>query len=85
MVIVENNRLRIDSVMLRFRTSGGGVDAVHVYDGETKIATEDNPAGRVDSAGWTRVRVGVDSDKHAAVRWGIGILIKLRFGRHGGG
>ena len=55
-----------------------------MYDGETKIATDDSPTGEVDTEGWTRIRVGVDLDEILSVRWGIGISIKLRFGRHGG-
>ena len=41
-VIVDNNRLSIDSALLRFRSKSTSADvtAVHVYDGEVKIDLE---------------------------------------------
>lgn len=75
-VIVENNRLRIDSVMLRFRTSGASVTAVHLYDGETKIASHDGLNLNPDD--WIAERFAV-ADK-PAIRWGLGISFRGEFG-----
>ena len=42
-VIVNDTRLRVGSVLIRFKSAGGAfVKAIHVYDGETKIASQDN-------------------------------------------
>ena len=84
-VIVDDCRMRLLSILFRYKTDGGGsVEAVHVYDGETRIASDDAPAGTADSDGWTHIRVGVNLEEILCIRWGIGISIKLQFGRHGG-
>jgi hypothetical protein len=84
-VIVDDYRMQPRSILFRYKTDdGGSVEAVHVYDGETRIATDDSPTGTVDADGWTRIRVHVDGDEILAVRWGIGISIKMRFGMNGG-
>lgn len=84
-VIVDDSRMRPLSILFRYRADGGGsVEAVHVYDGERKIATDESPTDTVDSDGWTRIRVGVNLDEILSVDWGIGISIKLRFGSEGG-
>ena len=75
-VIVEDNRLRIDSVMLRFRTSGATVTAVHVYDGESKIASHDGLSLHPD--GWAFERFVVPAGPE--IRWGLGISCKCEFG-----
>ncbi|WP_373498885.1 DUF6623 family protein [Desulfococcus sp.] len=83
-VIVDDARMRPVNVQFRYKAAGGGsVEAVHVYDGDRKIADEKSPAATVDPDGWTRVRV-VNFDDILCVEWGIGISIKLRFGATGG-
>jgi len=76
-VIINDTRLRIDSVMLRFTT--GSVDAfvrhVHVYDGETKIA-EHNDIYLSGENSFVRLVV----PDRPEVRWGIGISIGVGFG-----
>jgi hypothetical protein len=77
-VIVDGRRLCVGSVMIRFRTgSGASVHAVHIYDGETKIAAHDglnlSPQG---SFVWPRF----DVPTHPPIRWGLGISIGVRFG-----
>ena len=75
-VIVEENRLRIDSVMLRFRTSGATVTAVHVYDGENRIASHNGLSLHPD--GWAFERFEVAGGPE--IRWGLGISFKCEFG-----
>lgn len=84
-VIVDDYRMRPRSIQFRYKTDGGGsVDAVHVYDGETRIATDNSPTKEIDPDGWTRIQVGFDPSEVPAVYFGIGISILLRFDRHGG-
>ena len=77
-VIVRNRRLRVGSVLLRFRRRGPGVrvGSVHVYDGEVRIAAH---AGRDPAPGnWhvERYEVGADPE----IRWGLGVSVELVFG-----
>lgn len=83
-VIVDDVRLRPDTVWFRYKTEGGAsVNAVHVWDGDKRIAAVAAPTGAVED-GWTTVKVGFDSLEILAVHWGIGVSIGLSFGRHGG-
>ncbi len=77
-VIVDGKRLCVGSVMIRFRTGpGASVYAVHIYDGETKIASHDglnlSPQG---SFVWPRF----DVPTHPDIKWGLGISIGVKFG-----
>jgi hypothetical protein len=84
-VIIDDRRMRPMNILFRYKTDGGGsVEDVHVYDGENKIAADDNPTSSADPDGWILVRVGLDHDKVLKVSWGIGISIGLQFGTHGG-
>jgi hypothetical protein len=74
-VIVEDQRLRIDSVMLRLKASGSSIVAVHVYDGETKIAAHD--ALSLSPSDWSMSRFDVSSTP--LVFWGIGISFKVQY------
>lgn len=77
-VIVKDNRLNVDSVMIRCRTiakDDAWIAAVHIYDGEQIIASHDNL--RQNSADWSFLRYAVSG--HPDVRWGIGISINIRF------
>ncbi len=76
-VIVNDNRLKVGSVMLRFKT--GSADAfvshVHVYDGEKKIAQHNN----VNLHGENMFkRFNVPGSP--PVQWGLGISIGVSFG-----
>ncbi len=75
-VIVEGNRLRISSVMLRFRTSGATVTNVHVYDGDNKIASHDGLS--LGAGDWSFEQFEVPGEPE--VRWGLGISFKGQFG-----
>ena len=77
-VIVNQKRLRVGSVMIRFRTGpGASVHAVHIYDGERRIATYNDlnlsPQSRFS---WPRF----DVPTHPPIRWGLGISIGVKFG-----
>lgn len=76
-VIVDNNRLTVGSVMLRFRTASNDafIHAVHVYDGETKIASHDNL--HLAPNQWAFERF--DVPPHPEVLWGLGISIGVQF------
>ncbi|MDR4484418.1 MAG: DUF6623 family protein [Nitrospirales bacterium] len=77
-VIVNDNRLSLGSVMIRFRSASDKafVHAVHIYDGETKVAFHDGlrlaPQGGFD---WPRF----DVPTHPKVKWGLGISLGVTF------
>lgn len=76
-VLVENKRLAIARAILRFSTGGEQaiVRDVHLYDGQTRIATHQsvNIKGDQDFAPFGVI------DK-PSVRWGIGISMGIRTG-----
>jgi hypothetical protein len=76
-VIINDVRLKVDSVMLRFTT--GSLDAfvqnVHVYDGEILIAAHNNLNFSLSNA---LARFGVSN--RPAVQFGLGISIGVGFG-----
>ena len=76
-VIVDDKGLNIDSVMLRFRTSGATITAVHIYDGETKIAEHNGLSLR--SADYYYERFAVSGTPH--IRWALGFSFRGQFGR----
>lgn len=77
-VIVNGNRLRADSVMVRFRTGSADafVKAIHIYDGEKKIAAHDNLGLAPNKWEWPRF----DVPSNPKIRWGVGISIGVGFG-----
>jgi hypothetical protein len=75
-VIVDDKGLHLDSVMLRFRTSGATITAVHVYDGETKIENRNGLSLNSDDYCFERIPVG--GTPH--IRWGLGVSFKGQFG-----
>ena len=77
-VIVNGNRLRADSVMVRFRTGSRDafVKAIHIYDGEKKIASHDNLGLAPNKWEWPRF----DVPRNPEIRWGVGISIGVGFG-----
>jgi hypothetical protein len=76
-VIVSDRRLRAGAVLLRFRTNSDSafVHAVHIYDGENKLAGHDNL--RLSPRTWNLQRFDIPNDPE--IRWGIGISIGVRF------
>ncbi len=76
-VIASDKRLRAGSVMIRFRTGpGAAVKAVHVYDGEKKIASHDVNLSPQGAFVWPRFEVPADP----FVLWGLGISVGVQFG-----
>lgn len=76
-VIVNGERLRVGSVMVRFRTGPGtSVHAVHIYDGEHKIAAHDGLNLSSKQFSWPRF----DVPTHPPIKWGLGISIGVKFG-----
>ena len=72
-----NDKLRVGSVSLRLR--GGGqafVEAIHVYDGEIKIAGEDDMHLRPTQ--WEVKKVDIHPVKE--IQWGLGISVLVNFG-----
>lgn len=77
-VIVGDQRMRIDSVMLRYAVPDADttVAAIHVYDGERRIAVHERaPRPRE----WQVPRFDVPGNPE--VLWGIGVSINLQWGR----
>ncbi|MBL8155297.1 MAG: hypothetical protein JNM70_14030 [Anaerolineae bacterium] len=76
-VIVDTQRLVVGSVLLRLRVGPGAfVSAVHIYDGEQRIAVHNNlklaPAGQF-------AMLRFDAPLHPAVKWGLGISVCVQF------
>ena len=79
-VVVFDRRLKVDSVM-RYRAAGGAlVHAVHVFDGETRIADHSGLSNHPEDWAFERHPVAGAPD----VRWGLGISVGVRFPRPGG-
>ncbi|TIX48914.1 hypothetical protein E5222_14335 [Alteraurantiacibacter aquimixticola] len=76
-VIVNDNRLRIDSAMLRYRCKSSHADVtnLHVFDGETKVLSRDGL--NLSPTAWDFERF-VLPDK-PEVRWGVGVTVGVRF------
>ena len=80
-VIVNDQRLRVGSVMLLFQTLSANavVRDVHIYDGDTSIAVH-NGVNLSGDAGFRRF----DVPNNPPVRWGVGISIGVDFGNGSG-
>ena len=76
-VIVNDKRLKIDSVLIRFKSNSNQatVTNVHVYDGETKIASHDGL--NLYPSKYEGFRFKVPGNH--PVSWGIGISIGVKF------
>lgn len=76
-VIVNNNRLALDSVLVRMRSNSTRADItnVHVFDGERRIANHDNLDH--SPSGWTMLRFAVPG--RPEVLWGVGLTLGVRF------
>lgn len=76
-VIVNDNRLRVGSVFIRFKSGGQGyVKAVHVYDGETKIFAKDD--FNLYPKDWHVEKINIPGNPE--IKWGLGISIGVKFG-----
>lgn len=77
-VIVNNQRLRVGSVLIRFKTGSGDafINAVHVYDGERKIASFDNLNLSPKQFETKRFKI----PKNPKIKFGLGISIGVSFG-----
>lgn len=75
-VIVEGRRLRIDSVMLRFRANGATLTKVHIYDGDNRIASHEGL--RLSPRDWHFERWHVPTKPE--IYWGVGISFEVEFG-----
>ncbi|MEU8263687.1 DUF6623 family protein [Micromonospora sp. NPDC048999] len=76
-VIVNDNRLTIDSALVRLRceSNQAAVTNVHVYDGEGRIATHDGLS--LAPSAWGMYRFGVQN--RPKVLWGVGVTLGVRF------
>lgn len=78
-VIVDDRRLKAGAVGVRFLTNDAAVRAIHVYDGEIKIASKDLGLYPTDwHVEW------VDVPGHPEVHWGLGISVNVIFTPHRG-
>lgn len=76
-LIVEGRRLRLDSVMLRFRTDKATLTDVHVYDGENRIAVHGGL--NLEPEDWLFRPFEIPGPK-PAIFWGVGISFRCQFG-----
>ena len=76
-VIVNDNRLVIDSALVRLRSLSTQADLtnVHVFDGENRVAAHDGLNHSPTS--WQMLRFAVPN--RPEVRWGIGVTLGVRF------
>lgn len=77
-VIVFDTRLKADSALIRFRTASvdAWVKSVHIYDGETKIASHDNLNLAPSEFSMERFDIPTNPE----MRYGLGISIGVAFG-----
>ena len=75
-VMVEDSRLKIDRLMLRFRTSGATLTQVHIYDGDNPIIEHNGLS--LNPNNWAFERFEVPGNP--LVRWGIGMSFRVDFG-----
>ena len=79
-VIVNDNRLRINSALLRFRCGSLSADVtnLHVFDGENRVFAADNLNLSPTAVGM-HVQRWVLPNK-PDVFWGVGVTVGVRFG-----
>src|SRR6478735_570476 len=77
-VIVNDNRLRIDSAMVRFRCGSSLADItnIHVFDGENKVLSRDGL--NLSPTAWHFERSTLPAKPE--VLWGVGVTLGVRFG-----
>lgn len=76
-VIVNNNRLAIDSGMVRFRSNStnAAITNVHIFDGENRIAAHDGLNLAPTAWGMHRFAAPTRPD----VLWGVGLTLGVAF------
>ncbi len=77
-VVIDNNkRQMIDSVMLRYRSRShfAKITNAHIYDGESKIVSHDGLSISSTRFSFRRFNVPGKPD----VRWGVGLSLGIRF------
>jgi hypothetical protein len=76
-VIVDDNRLAIDSCLVRFRSNSPNamITNVHIFDGENRIAASNNLT--LAPATWNMHRFTVPTKQE--VLWGIGVTLGVKF------
>lgn len=80
-VIVNQRRLRADSVLLRFRSGpGASVSAIHVWDGERRLVARGGLNLSKRRIGGVRILVPY----RPPVRWGLGLSVGVSFGDDAG-
>jgi len=84
-VIMDDKRLRVASILLRFRQCDGCtlLEDVHVYDGESKIAAYDDVQRRIGGGRvmeWRTEKFEVPDSP--GLSWGLGISVRISFERH---
>jgi hypothetical protein len=80
-VIVDQRRLRTDSVLLRFRSGpGASVSAIHVWDGERRLVAQDGLNLSKRQIGGVRILVPY----WPRVLWGLGLSVGVTFGDDAG-
>ncbi|MEO8188642.1 MAG: DUF6623 family protein, partial [Burkholderiaceae bacterium] len=77
-VIVEDGRLSLESALIRFRTTPGDawIAAVHIFDGEKKIAAHDRLRDATSSE-WKVNRYAIRGAPK--IEWGVGISVNVQF------
>lgn len=74
-VIVNDNRLTMDSALVRFMSGrGAAITNVHVFDGERRVSAHDNLA--LSPVNWEMHRFKASG---AEVFWGVGVTLGVRF------
>ena len=76
-VIVKGHRLKVGSVMLRFKTQSADalVNHLYVFDGEKRIAAHEN----INLSGKNMFK-RFDVPGHPEVKWGLGVSLNVGFG-----
>jgi hypothetical protein len=76
-VIVDGNRLRIDSALLRYRCGSSSADItnLHVFDGENRVFAADNL--NLSPTALTVTRWVLPNKPE--VFWGVGVTVGVRF------
>ncbi|MFC0003488.1 DUF6623 family protein [Micromonospora siamensis] len=76
-VIVNDNRLAIDSALVRLRceSNQAALTNVHVFDGERRIAAHDGL--NLAPSAWEMLRFAVPN--RPEVLWGVGVTLGVRF------
>lgn len=79
--ILDDTRFRVAVALVRFRSplSGGFVNALHVYDGDLKIASADHLS--LHPADWHTERLEAPNRPH--IQWGLSVSVLVGFGPDG--